>query len=160
MFHRIRSHVATNAVGYIAVFLALGGTSYAAATGSIDSRELKNNTVRSKDVRNNDVRSKDVRNGSLLARDFKPGQLPAGAQGPSGATNVTLRVRSVSGAEVTATCAGGEKVVGGGADGDVGPFTSFPTGVNGGPPTGWRAKSESPNPDGDEVKAFVVCARP
>ena len=65
-------------VAYAALFMTLGGTSYAVATGSIDSREIKNNTVRSKDVRNNEIRSRDVRNGSLLTRDFKQGQLPAG----------------------------------------------------------------------------------
>ena len=63
---------------YTALFLTLGGTSYAVASGSIDSREIKNNTVRSKDMRNNDIRSSDVRNRSLLARDFKQGQLPGG----------------------------------------------------------------------------------
>jgi len=68
----------------IAVFVALGGTSYGIATGSIDSREIKNNTVRSKDVRNNELRSRDVRNSSLLAVDFKPGELPAGRQGERG----------------------------------------------------------------------------
>jgi Collagen triple helix repeat (20 copies) len=71
-------------LGAIALFVALGGTSFAVATGSIDSREIKNNTVRTMDIRNNDIRSKDVRNGSLLARDFKLGQLPAGPQGPKG----------------------------------------------------------------------------
>ena len=71
---------------YTALFLTLGGTSYAVATGSIDSREIKNNTVRSKDVRNNEIRSSDVRNSSLLARDFKQGELPAGPRGATGAT--------------------------------------------------------------------------
>lgn len=64
--------------------MALGGTSYAVATGSIDSRELKNNAVRSKDFRNNDVRSKDIRDRSLLRKDFKSGQLPTGPIGPQG----------------------------------------------------------------------------
>ena len=76
-------------VAYAALFMTLGGTSYAVATGSIDSREIKNNTVRSKDVRNNEIRSRDVRNRSLLARDFKQGQLPAGPQGARGATGAT-----------------------------------------------------------------------
>jgi hypothetical protein len=73
-------------LGAIALFVALGGTSFAVATGSIDGREITNNTVRSEDIRNNDIRSNDVRNGSLLARDFKLGQLPAGPQGPKGDT--------------------------------------------------------------------------
>ena len=37
-------------ISIISLFVALGGVGYAAATGSIDSREIKNNSVRSKDV--------------------------------------------------------------------------------------------------------------
>ncbi len=73
-----------NVTATVAIFVALGGTSYAVATGSIDSRELKNNGVRSKDIRNNDVRSKDIRDRSLLRKDFKSGQLPCGACRPAG----------------------------------------------------------------------------
>ena len=73
------------AISLIALFVAMGGTSYGLARNSIDSREIRNNDVRSSDLRNNDVRSKDVRNGSLLSKDFKSGQLPAGAQGATGA---------------------------------------------------------------------------
>jgi hypothetical protein len=73
-------------ISLVALFCSLGGVSYGLATGSIDSREIKNNTVRSKDIRNNSVRGRDVRNASLLARDFAPGQLPAGPRGLTGAT--------------------------------------------------------------------------
>ena len=55
MLERFLSVVRQQILGLIALFVALGGTSYAVATGSIDSRELKNNTVRSKDIRNNVV---------------------------------------------------------------------------------------------------------
>ena len=72
----------------VAVFVALGGTSYAIATGSIGTREIKNNSVGTKDLRNNGVRSRDVRNGSLLAADFKAGQLPAGERGLQGLQGV------------------------------------------------------------------------
>ncbi len=72
-----------NVMSTVAVFVALGGTSYAVATGSIDSREIKNNSVR----------SKDVRNATLQAKDFAAGQLPSsgpagpqGEQGPKGET--------------------------------------------------------------------------
>jgi len=85
---KLRSHLTyANVVSSVCLFIVLGGTSYAVATGSIDSREIKNNTVRSKDLRNNTVRSRDVRNFSLLARDFRPGQLlrgPRGRRGPRG----------------------------------------------------------------------------
>jgi hypothetical protein len=73
-----------NVMATVAVFLALGGSSYAALR--IGSKQLVNNSVRSGDLRNNDVRGKDIRtgavrsadvgDGSLLAADFKPGELP------------------------------------------------------------------------------------
>src|SRR5215211_1687190 len=85
MLSRLGSRLSyANVVSTACLFIVLGGTSYAVATGSIDSREIKNNTVRSKDIRNNQVRSGDVRNQSLLATDFKAGQLPAGPRGPKG----------------------------------------------------------------------------
>jgi hypothetical protein len=60
-----------------------GRVSYGLATGSVSSREIKNNTVRSKDIRNNEVRTRDVRNSSLLAKDFAVGQRP-GRSNPDG----------------------------------------------------------------------------
>jgi hypothetical protein len=95
MLRKLRSHLSyANLVASLALFIALGGTSYGLATGSIGSSEIKNNSVRTKDVRNNDLRGRDIRNGTigsadvqdgaLLAKDFKAGQLPAGARGPQG----------------------------------------------------------------------------
>ena len=79
MLTRIRSHLTRNVIAYLALFIALGGTSYGLATGSIDSREVKNNTltsrdikndsVRTRDIRNNDIRSRDIRNRTIVARD-------------------------------------------------------------------------------------------
>src|SRR5919109_1900954 len=55
-------------VALLALFVALGGGAYAAAT--IASRHLVNNTVRTQDVRNNSLRGKDVRNRGLRGRDI------------------------------------------------------------------------------------------
>ena len=57
------------AVACLALFMSLGGVSYGLATGSIDSREIKNNTIRTQDLRNNQVRGRDVRNSSLGGAD-------------------------------------------------------------------------------------------
>jgi hypothetical protein len=66
-------------IACIALFVALGGVSYGLATGSIDSREIRDNTIRSKDIRNdsvytrdlrnNDIRDIDIRNGTIKGRD-------------------------------------------------------------------------------------------
>jgi len=76
----------TTVVAYLALFVALGGTSFAAV-------RLSKNSVRSKHITNEQVRSVDVRNASLLAQDFAPGQLPQGPQGergPAGADATSL----------------------------------------------------------------------
>lgn len=56
-----------NAIALLALFVALGGASYAAIR-----------------VPANSVGTKQIRNGSLLARDFRAGQLPKGAKGDRG----------------------------------------------------------------------------
>jgi hypothetical protein len=75
MLHSARS---ANVVAFLALAVALGGTSYAAIT-------LPRNSVGPKQLKANAVMSAKVKNGSLLKKDFKAGQLPAGAQGPAGA---------------------------------------------------------------------------
>jgi hypothetical protein len=52
----------------IALFLAMGGVSYGLATGSVDSREIRNNTIRSGDVRNRAIRGRDVKNDTITGR--------------------------------------------------------------------------------------------
>lgn len=56
-------------IALIALFVAMGGVSYGVATGSIDSREIKNNTVKSGDLRNNDIRGKDIRSSTIGGSD-------------------------------------------------------------------------------------------
>jgi hypothetical protein len=58
-------------IACVALFVSLGGVSYGLATGSIDSREIKNNAVSSKDMRNNTIRSKDVRNNTMRTFDIR-----------------------------------------------------------------------------------------
>jgi hypothetical protein len=69
-------------IALLALFVALGGSSYAALQvprGSVGTRQLKNNAVTSPKVKNN----------SLLVRDFRASQRsllrgPEGARGPQG----------------------------------------------------------------------------
>ena len=56
-------------IACLALFVSLGGVSYGVATGFIDSRELRDNTIRTRDLRNNDVRGKDIRNSTIRTRD-------------------------------------------------------------------------------------------
>jgi hypothetical protein len=82
-------------VAYLALFVALGGVSYAAIklpANSVGSKQikksavtkskLKKGAVTSSKIKANAVTSRLVKDGSLQTADFA--QLPAGAQGPPG----------------------------------------------------------------------------
>jgi hypothetical protein len=89
----LRAHLTyANVVATLALFIAIGGSSYAALR--IGSRQLVNNSVRSQDLRNNDVRSKDVRNGGLTGRDVKADSLGGSdiAEGRLGTVPNALRL--------------------------------------------------------------------
>ena len=78
-------------VAYVSLFVALGGTSVAAATiarNAVVSSSIKDGEVKTADLGANAVTSAKVKAGSLLASDLKAGELPAavpGPQGPAGA---------------------------------------------------------------------------
>ena len=64
-------------VACIALVVALGGVSYAAAV-------LPKNSVGNAQLKKGAVTGAKVKDGSLVAADFTAGQLPAGPQGPKG----------------------------------------------------------------------------
>jgi hypothetical protein len=112
-------------ISLVALFVSLGGVSYAVATGSIDSREIKNNTVRTGDIRNNtitgrDIRtatitSGDVRNDTLLGRDILESSLGA----------VPTATRATTAANVTGFVHGAAAQTDGGADKDLFSLNGF-----------------------------------
>jgi hypothetical protein len=157
-------------VAYLALFVALGGSSYAAvqlSKNSVKAEHIAKSAVTGSKIRNNAVTSAKVKDGSLQAEDFKPGQLVAGArgpqgdsgaqgqagpQGPAGATNVVSR--SATGplvspgniGTVIASCAAGERATGGGWAFAEGTFrdtlveTSQPVSDAGGVPRQWYVR--------------------
>lgn len=66
-----------NVTSLLALFVALGGTGYAATS-------LPANSVGNAQLKADAVGSGKVRDGSLKAKDFADGQLPAGARGATG----------------------------------------------------------------------------
>ena len=184
--HRsFRSPSPAMAVALVALFVALGGSSYAAITlnkNSVKSKHIGKGAVHGTDIANDAVTSRKVQNFSLSAYDFKPGELlgrqgPQGAKGDAGATNV--KVRAMSGFDkVTAHCQPGERATGGGADSLGGfvvgqgptdqplaffsPANSQPAG--GYTPTAWSAAAVEVDTTGvvgpADVTAWVVCAAP
>jgi hypothetical protein len=78
MLHGMRSRLSSaHVIALIALFVALGGTGYAAV-------KLPKNSVGASQIKTNGVGSSEVKNGALRKADFKASDLPVGAQGPQG----------------------------------------------------------------------------
>jgi hypothetical protein len=96
----------SNVTATAALFVALGGTSYAVIR--VDSDDVVNNSLRSADLRDSGVRSRDIRDRTVRARDLKRNGLGGGvvkesalsqvpragnAERVGGATAQDLRIR-------------------------------------------------------------------
>jgi len=87
MWHKIRRRLRTgltysNVMASVAVFMALGGSAYAAAT--IRGGDVVNGSLTGADLKNRSVTSVDIKNGTLRARDFRGGAIPRGPRGARG----------------------------------------------------------------------------
>ena len=143
-------------VAYLALFIALGGSAYAVTTGSIGTRELRNNDVRGKDLRNRTVHGRDVNQRSLayakpyIVSEFRQ-SFPPGA-----------------GREVVALCKRGDVALSGGTDdvldrvtGSVSvarPVNSRGAAELSGKPVGWKVTgATAPDPSRNGLAAYAVC---
>jgi hypothetical protein len=59
----------------LALFVSLGGVSYAVSKNSIGSGQIKNGSVKSVDIKNGNVLTKDIKNATILGRDIKNGTI-------------------------------------------------------------------------------------
>jgi hypothetical protein len=92
MFNVVITHIRRNTVAYLALFAALGGTSYAAvrlAPGSVTTQALANGAVTNSKLAHNSVGGSNMRKHSLTAADFKAGAIVAAINGHNGATGLT-----------------------------------------------------------------------
>jgi len=74
-------------VAYLALFVALGGSSVAAITlanNSVKSKHIAKGQVKRSDIGRNAVNSAKVAAGSLRSSDFAADQIPPGPAGPAG----------------------------------------------------------------------------
>ena len=132
---RFRGRITSaHVIAALALFVAMGGTGYAALS-------LPKNSVGSKQIKKNAVTSTKVKNGSLKVGDFAAGSLPAGPAGPQGpaghdgtngtnGTNGTFGSVTVESATATAdlapntkntynvVCPAGQQAIAGGGRGD------------------------------------------
>jgi hypothetical protein len=133
--HRLKERLTYgNVVATIALFVALGGSSYAAITlprNSVGANQIRTGAVRSSEVKDKSLNARDL---STAARTFLKGRTgPRGPQGPTGPTGPpgngpggpnqlvltyetspgTINAGEVGGG--TATCGANRRVVAGGA---------------------------------------------
>jgi hypothetical protein len=81
------SHARHNAVAYLALFVALGGTSYAAIklpANSVGTKQIKKGAVTSTKIKNGSITSAKIKNGSITNAQLAAGTLKAGGVGPAG----------------------------------------------------------------------------
>ncbi len=98
----IRDHMRSNIVGYVALFVAMGGTAAALPTTRVFTDDIVNGQVRTTDisdidgVRSADVRDDDKRGGGLAAID-----LARNSVGPSEIAADAVRSREIAGSSIT-----------------------------------------------------------
>jgi hypothetical protein len=163
-----------NITATIALFIALGGTSYAALQiprNSVGSAQLRARSVDSSKVRDRSLRTVDL---SVAARNFLKGQRgpagPAGPPGPAGggagsaavAVTYPTATGAVAAGEVTsatASCGPGQRVTGGGvridSGGDSAVRETYPNINN----TAWTARVGNDDVAGGPFNytVFAIC---
>lgn len=183
MFRRARSQLSyANVMATVAVFVALGGSAYAAAS-------LPRNSVGPRQLKKNAVTAPKVKDGSLLLADFKAGQVPRGPQGAPGpqgaqgvqgpkgdaaATSLVTRYAETTDANggnnsAQIDCAPNERAVGGSVGLSSGNSTNMfyfqpggqpvPDG-QGTTPTGWRVSYFYSVATSNTVRVSVICISP
>lgn len=189
--HRISKKLTyANVTATLALFLALGGVTWAATklpANSVGSAQIIKGSVKASDIAKNAVTSAKVKNGSLLGADFASGQLPAGPKGDKGdkgekgapgATNVTYRsqietnIGSGTFAETEPECEPNETLIGGGGyfvnTGNLG-IDLAGTITASGPavgsaasssPTNWYVAGENTTGGTRRFFGYAICASP
>ena len=164
-----------NVTATLALFIALGGTSYAAVT-------LPRNSVGAAQIRAGSVGSSEVRDRSLTVRDFsrrsrsslRGARGPAGPAGPAGGTAgaadaADLTYKTASGtvaraprdetttATATVRCDSGQRVTGGGAEVEnvnvLSVHDSFPARDG----TSWTVRVGNDDDVGHSFTVYAIC---
>jgi hypothetical protein len=99
-----------NVTSCLALFVALGGTGYAAVTlprNSVGPAQLRPKSVGGSELRTGAVSSRSIKNGSVATKDLTASTRAAlrgqaGPQGPAGPSGVTLRASVPTGGTVVA----------------------------------------------------------
>lgn len=96
----LRRPTPATAIASVALFVSLGGVSYGVATGSIDSREIKDNSVRTQDIARGGVHASDVRNDSIRTEDLRNNEVRGLDIRNSTIRGIEIALNSITGSDI------------------------------------------------------------
>jgi hypothetical protein len=71
---KLRKHLTfSNTIALLALFVALGGTSYAVARNSVGAAQIKRSAVGASEIRTNAVSSREIKRGAVTLSKISPG---------------------------------------------------------------------------------------
>jgi hypothetical protein len=163
-----------NVVSCLALFVALGGSAYAATQlpkNSVGTKQLKDGAVTQAKLAKGvgagaGERGTEGRQGPVGPQGSPGAPGSPGTPGGSGATHVVVRRALGNEFEAVANCEPGEVATGGGGFTDTeaqgGGFlaSSEPVQNAGGEPTGWEVSGSSADGQAGFPVAYVVCVSP
>ncbi|MGI9094653.1 MAG: hypothetical protein ACR2F4_03650 [Thermoleophilaceae bacterium] len=116
-------------ISLVALFAALGGTSYAVATNSIDSREIKNGTIQGKDLKKRSIQGTKIqlnKIGGNAVKESTLGKVPSAGTADSAAN--AGRANTAGSADNATNAANAGALGGTAAASYAKDFAVFPTG--------------------------------
>ena len=123
MIARMGAYLARHHIALLALFIALGGTSYAVSASSVGTRQIRNDSIRSADVRNDNKRGggltgRDIRNSGLAGRDVKNGSLTGGDIATNSLFSSHIAAGAIGADEIAANSVRGSELAGSSVEGD------------------------------------------
>jgi hypothetical protein len=116
MMQWTRNHLSfANVISVIALFVALGGASYAAVTlpkNSVGPKQIKKNGVGASEIKKNAVRAAEIKSGAVGASEIKSNAVGTGDIADTGVLGADLADNSVDGSKVANDSLGADDVAG------------------------------------------------
>jgi hypothetical protein len=149
---RIRRHVSfANVVSMLALFIALGGTSYALATNSVGHKAIKKNAVRASEIKTRAVGASEIRSNAVAGGDVADGSIGSLDLGDDSVGSGELAADSVGNGEMADNSVGSAEVI----DGSLGENDLQPGLLDFGPVTVQR--TDVALPDNSTVGVEATC---
>jgi hypothetical protein len=111
---RLRSHVRSNAVGYVALFIALSGSAYAATlapSNSVNSASIIDGQVKTRDLASNAVSRSKVKDGSISGSKLADGAVNGSKVAAGSLNGAVIKDGTIDRADLTASALLAEPVI-------------------------------------------------